>query len=504
MSRFRLLRHGRPPVVYDTSVGAGMTGASANLPLNTAGGARRFFVNSVGGSNSFTATESTDPAKPLATIAKGVSYMTSLKGDQVLVAENSSYSEKIPNLGLLFGASRMFPTTVQSYDPLDPLNESKYGRSFGTKRPVVTGTGVHSIAFGIGGGQIRNLALRGFDFNPGNIAGNMIKLNDMGGGFLLENLICRFMDTEWDTGGSPIGALDGIIRGCAIYGGFDVPANHMQNIYLHGINYTIEENFLWAAGMQVPIDRDASTGGGDQFKHGLYIQNGSNGTVRRNLIMDPSATAAQCRGDTDAYGNIIIDAPIAFSLGGGTNYHDTSPADGVNLQCHHNFTFGDADINSVIPDGQRGWGISSAGGKIGSSSHHNGFARGNPARPNKQLFVTGVDYSDRTSYMDFHDNSTYQWANAGRTHFTSSGGFPANLHDTYENNYWGELTGGGNFNESLLTGPNRMTALEYYALKTGIPGCTKQQFIDYNIANVEQCVWQNDAAMLNAAYGFPQ
>src|SRR5579884_346864 len=159
-------------VTYDTSIGIGVdANGFADLPLRS--GAKRFYVNSSTGSDSNGCSAAQSASAPKATIKAAVACVVDGEGDQVLVAEGTSYPRGLAYIGETGGYSAQYPFVIQSYDPTDPTNEAKFGRASGD-RPVINPTGADMTGGFIQGGPTATArqyrAIRGLEFNPGNIA----------------------------------------------------------------------------------------------------------------------------------------------------------------------------------------------------------------------------------------------------------------------------------------------------------------------------------------------
>src|SRR4051794_16857956 len=116
-----------PSSTYDASVGNGVDAAGfADLPLRA--GAHRYFVSSATGSDGNGCAAAQSPAAPKATITAAVACVADGAGDQVLVAQRTTYAAAFPNMSLKGGFDHVHPTVIESYDPADALNEAKYGR----------------------------------------------------------------------------------------------------------------------------------------------------------------------------------------------------------------------------------------------------------------------------------------------------------------------------------------------------------------------------------------
>jgi hypothetical protein len=82
------------------------------------------------------------PSRP-----RGCSLPTAA-GDQIMVAEGTTYSPVIGSFNGRRGFSALYPTCIRSYDPADPTNTAKYGRAT-TNRPTFTAPGVlHALGDG--------------------------------------------------------------------------------------------------------------------------------------------------------------------------------------------------------------------------------------------------------------------------------------------------------------------------------------------------------------------
>src|SRR5579884_1924873 len=195
---------------YDTSIGIGVdANGFADLPLRS--GARRFYVNSSTGSDSNGCSAAQSASAPKATIKAAVACVVDGEGDQVLVAEGTSYPRGLAFIGDKGGASAQYPFVIQSYDPTDPTNEAKFGRASGD-RPVINPTGADMTGGFIQGGPTATArqyrAIRGLEFNPGNIADAALNVfRSPGGGtpdyLLFENdifayslLVVQFTDAS--------------------------------------------------------------------------------------------------------------------------------------------------------------------------------------------------------------------------------------------------------------------------------------------------------------------
>jgi hypothetical protein len=481
------------PVTYDASIGLGVD-ANGFADLSLRPGAHRYFVNSATGSDRNGCSAAQSPATPKASGAAALACTTDGEADQILFAEGTTYASRIPTMAMRNGGySLAYPFVIQSYDPTDPLNEAKYGRATGTKRPVFTGATPGGSPWIFGGTRSKFIAVRGLDINPGNISSQSISMVDVGDGILFENNLLRYTGLAFvNTSGVKQHAW--IVRGNAIYGTWDATtATAGQGIYADGSDsLTVEDNVLYHIGWKIGANRtDAmANGGATQFRHPIYQQVPTDAVVRRNLIADSAADGGTFRGNILHYENMIIDCPVGAGLGGGTGYNTGRPT-GVNIESHHNAILGTA----TIPDsGANGWGMTSSNGRAGSSAHHNLFLQsitlGAPA------FITNADYN-QPSNMDWHDNIAYQWAPGGFSH-SELALFPAQVSATFSNNVWDDPTSGTNLNITGRSFPTPYTPAQLYV---AVGFADKAALMTYAIAQPEAHVQRSMLVRLQAGYG---
>jgi hypothetical protein len=476
--------------VYDDSMGAGVDeNGFANLPLHSS--AKRIFVNSSTGADS---NNGLTPATAVATGAHALTISTDGEGDQILFAERTTYTERIPSMAFRTGGySYLYPFAFQSYDPADPLNEAKYGRATGSNRPVFAADTNPGNPWMFGNTHQNYIAVRGLDINPGNVSGQGIGMVDVESGILFENNILRYT-------GIGLGNTSGvkqhhwIFRNNSIYGEWEATvATGGQGLYADGSDsLTIEDNVFYHNGWKIGANRSDSlaNGGATEFRHPIYQQVPTDAVVRRNLMIDGSADGGSFRGQISHYENVIIDCPIAAGLGGGVAY-DTGRPNGVMISSHDNAVIGSAQV----PDsGAAGWGIGSANGKPGSSIYKNLIARspyGSIAFSNSASFA-------QPSYVDYNSNVVYQWSITGGTYFTQTGTYADQVHTTYNNNIWDDSTSGTNINNSGVSFPKPYTAAELYI---ALGFADKQAFVNYVIQHPEAHLQRKARELLFAGYG---
>ena len=482
------------PAVYDTSIGVGVdANGFANLPLRP--GARRFFVSSATGSDGNGCSGAQQPTTPLRTIAAARGCVQGGNGDQIMIAEGTSYAEGLTNMQAQMGYSAAYPTVIQSYDPADPTNEAKYGRAANGRRPVINTGGNLQLITCCGSNANNFLAIRGLDFNPGDKPDMIVSFVGSDSYILIENNIFRYTTLTFDSGSSPR-STNHVVRKNAFFGEWSASA-HAQGLYDAGTdNLVVEDNVFWHNGWRLGVSRDepVATGGPTIFRHPIYAQTNDNGIlVRRNLFMDGSADGSSLRGNAILFTeNVSIDNPIGVGVGGGVNYNIENP-NGVTIEVSYNAFLGDADITSSLP---RGMAIVTSNGRSGSSAHDNLIARSrNPNGVNVSAFLTGADFN-QPSYMAYDRNVVYQWAAPDRV-FTA-GGVAGQEFPTYTNNIWDAPASGTNLNISSKTFANPYTAAQLFTAL----GCGDKTSCAARMVDTPELGWAAKArALLWQGYG---
>ena len=465
----------------------------ASLPLRS--GAHRYFV-SAGGSDSNGCGNGQQPATPLRTIAAAYNCVVAGAGDQVLLAEGSSFAEALPWVAYKSGYSAQYPTVYSSYDPSDPMNEAKYGRGDQRgARPVLTAPQVQ-----IGNGSYGFIAIKGLDFNPGNVPNVGMMFVGMAHDLLIENNIFRYTGFSYDSADYPAMPTMHhlVVRNNSFYGMWNSANGRAGGVYASGIDsMTLEDNVFWHAGWKVGASRDDdySVGGATVFSHSFYLQtNTTNAVVRRNLSADAAGDGGIARGDIVFTENLSIDNPACVGLGGGPQYNVDRP-NGVNILASDNACFGDADVNSTHP---LGWGISTTDGTNGSRVTHNLLARSrSPKSINAWAFQNTAPFN-QPSYAQYDHNVVYDWAVPGQTYFVQTAWFPAQVFTSYDYNSWGDPASGTNINNSSVSFPNAYTAATLYA---ALGYADKNAFINYAINHPEAHIQRTARATLFAGYG---
>jgi hypothetical protein len=494
------------PITYDTTIGNGVdVNGFTTLPLRV--GANRYYVKN-GGSD---LNAGTNPAFPLATLAHAVSLVTQSNGDQVLLAEGSTFSETLPYIGTATkdGFSALYPTVISSYDPADPNNEAKIGMGHQrSARPILTGVGT-----GFSNQGPNFVVIKGLDFNPGNVANSGMSAQcDFTAGhgvtyFLFENNICRFTGLTLSMGDQSAGGITGsniVIRNNSFYGMWaNSTSAHTGGLYIQGASgITVEDNIFWHCGWNTMIARnetDTTLGTPTVFNHSYYIQtNTTSVNIRRNLSADGSGDGGIARGDVVMTENMFIDNPAAIGLGGGPNYNTERPT-GVNLQCSYNAIIGSdgVDNNTDLVS----WGINTTNGLPDSRIHHNLMVRAKATSGlNNSGFSNNASFA-LPSYTEYEFNLIYNWvAQSEQLHsyFLQTDANASFVHSIYDYNNWDGTAQGTNTNNGLTTFPNAYTASSLY---TALGYADKNAFITYAINHPEAHIQRTARTFLFTGYG---
>lgn len=491
-------------VVYDTSIGASVdANGFTTLPLRA--GAHYVFLNATTGSDS---NNCLTAAAPCLTPAHAVSLLVTGEGDQLLVAQGTSYAN-FPALLDKSGYSDLYPTAIRSYDPADAANTAKYGKATGTNRPVFGPAAQDPVVYSPGNVNSENyLAFQGLDFNPGgNVPNAGFDFYGAGSGILVENNLFRYTSIGIGTY-TGVNVSHWVFRNNAIYGGWCSSADECGGgIYADGSDsIAVEDNVFWNNGWKIGASRDDdwSIGGPTQHRHALYLQSPTNGVVRRNLIAD-SSTLSVIRGHSSVKENLFLDNPGAFGLGDDNvvSYATDHPF-GEDLEASYNAILGDADINSANP---LGWGVRATDGRQGDTSiHHNLIVQSRGGTSHLAPAFLTYAYSPIPSYADWHDNVSYLWAAPGSAVQTveaaadgSNGtGGVGQTHPTYENNKWDASPAGSNV---TATGAMFSKAYAASALYTALGYADKAAFINYAIAHPEAHIQRGARSLLFAGFG---
>lgn len=485
------------PVTYDTSIGNGVdANGFTSLPLRA--GAHRYYVNSSTGSDANTCTQAQSASTPKATAAAGRDCITQSAGDQVVIAEGTTYAERLPIMTNKDGFSLLYPSVLQSYDPADPTNEAKMGRAT-ANRPTFTGaesSGSPFISPCCNGSTVTNyVAVRGLNINPGNITDQIVGMVWVGDGILLENNI--FAYTGLSLQSQMHVQHHWILRGNALHGSFSSSDLFSgQQLYVDGTDtLTVEDNVLWHGGWKEGANRsdNYTLGGARQYTHPIYQQDPTNAIIRRNLIADGSADGGSHRGGVIHQNNLLIDNPANPTTAASTHYDAARPT-GQDIEVSGMAAIG----GGTVPDtGATDWGITTANGRPGSFAHYNLLARSSTGA-GSFVFGTQALYN-QPSYMDYSYNVTYLWNASGSTKtLASNQTFPSQVFDTYSNNVWDDPTSGTNTNISGKIFANAYTAAAFY---TAAGYADKTAFINYAIAHPEAHIQRTARTLLMAGYG---
>jgi hypothetical protein len=348
-----------------------------------------------------------------------------------------------------------------------------------------------------------NIAIRGLDFNPGNLAGVGFLFNGMGYGILIEGNILRYTSVSYNSteAQSVLPTLQTLIfRNNTSYGVWST-GGPIGSFYCSGIDgVTVEDNVFYHIGWKIGASRDdvAASGGPTVFNHPIYLQCNTNGTVRRNLTMD-SADTSTARGNINWYDNVSIRDPSGVGLGDSTEYNVDRPA-GIDIAAWNNLFVAAIDLNSTNP---RGYAFTTANGKSGSRVHHNLMIRSTiPTGVNAKAF-NATTFFNQPSYIAFEDNYSYVWNPSGQTYYSGGGFYPAQAFTTYARNGWEDPSSGTNFNNSADVLPNAYTEAQLYAALTATYASITDyaSLVSYAIANPEAHVQRAIQSLAYTGYG---
>jgi len=417
------------------------------------------------------------------------------EGDQVLLAEGTSYNQDIGWLASKQGYSATYPMVISSYDPADPANEAKYGRGDQRNaRPVIT-----ALQSQLGNGTYNYYAIKGLDFNPGNVASAGFGFIGKAGYTLIENNIFRYTGLTFDTADSPAPPTTQklIVRNNSMYGMWN-SGGRSACVYVAGyVGPTVEDNVFYHCGWKIGANRDddPSAGGATVFSHSYYLQTNTTGAiVRRNLSADGAGDGGIARGDSILTENLFIDNPAAIGLGGGPQYNIDRPT-GVSFDASYNAIIGDADVTSSHP---LGWAISTTNGMSGSRVHHNLIIRSRSVNGSSvQGFSNSASFA-LPSYAQYDHNLLYLWANSGQTYWTQSDANAGYVHTAYDYNNWDGSAQGTNTNSASTSFATPYTAAQLYA---ALGFADKTAFINYAINHPETHIQRTARSMLFTGYG---
>jgi hypothetical protein len=503
---------------YDTSIGASVDADGfAQLPLRS--GAHRYFVNA-SGSDGNGCSGGQQPTTPLKTIAAAVGCMQNGSGDQVLLAEGSTFNEAMPYIGTgtKDGFSSTYPTVIQSYDPTDPTNESKYGRGDQRNaRPVLT-----AKQGGVSNQGPNYFVIKGLNFNPGNVSDNGLSFSADSlvahaiTYLLIENNIFRYTGLGITQGNQSVGDITAshiILRNNSFYGMWST-GGRAGGVFMSGTsNGTLEDNVFWHCGWNTAVTRsytgpDISTsppeytawvaaGGPTFFSHSYYLQTNTTGMiVRRNLSADGAGDGGIARGDSTLTENLFIDNPAAIGVGGGPNYNTERP-NGVTFDVSYNAIIGSDNLST--PYQMMAWGINTTNGQSGSRVHSNLMVNSlDPSNPGVSGFSNNAAFN-QPSYAQYDHNLMYRWVvPTGQVYWPNCGSFPAQCHTTYDYNNWDGAAQGTNTNSASTSFPNPYTPLQLYA---ALGFADKTAFINYAVNHPEAHIQRNARALLFGGYG---
>jgi hypothetical protein len=429
--------------------------------------------------------------------------VTDGEGDQILIAQGTSYRAGLSSMEGKSGYSPMYPTVIESYDPADPTNQAKYGQATGNNRPVLNTGGTTTQMFVFGSVAPKYLAVRGLDFNPGNVPDAEISLFATATGtvdyILFENDIFRYTALGFNAGNSAGGVRSQkfILRNCSLYGEYSLTNGvGSQGLYISNVDgITLEDNVFWHNGWKVGASRSdpGSAGGATIFNHPIYAQNDTRNMVaRRNVFIDTATDGGNLKGGGTYTQNLSIRNPQAAAAGGGTNYNTAAP-NGVHIEIAYNAAIGGGQVSTLV-QGAYDWGWSAVNGTSDSSVHHNVLARSSSgAGP---AFITTADFN-QPSYAAFHDNISYLWSSSGGTTSFSVASYPAQIYATVASNIWDDPTSGTNINNSSQAFSNAYTES---SLLAALGYSDETSFINDVINNPEKHVQRQGVWLMLTGY----
>jgi hypothetical protein len=478
------------------------------LPLRS--GAHDYFVDSASGSDGNGCANAQQPGTPLKTLAAAMACVTAGDGDQVLLAEGTRYGEAMPWLSYKGGYSAQYPTVISSYDPSDPLNTTKYGRGDQrSARPVlVSGGGL------VSGAPFSYLAIKGLDFDPGNLAGAQLLFRGDGTGgtgggnyILIENNLFRYGGVSYTDGGDGTTAPRShhfIIRNNSIYGAWAATdAAHTGCIYAEGNDsITVEDNVLYHCGWKIGVSRDVgpNSGGPTFYNHPLYIQANTSSTVRRNLFMDGAADAGIARGRNISWTeNVSLRSPAGTGLGAGNHEDWLAQPLGSIVSASFNLSVAAINVNTANPSG---YGYTVSNLSAGSSVDHNLliYSQVEANDPAISFATTGDVFSTgQQTQMTFSNNVSFHWTAVGNSKRETG----TLISNTYGSNIWDDNALGSNVSSRSAVFPNPYTESGLYAALTpafaSITDYTS--LVNYTIAHPEAHVQRTMRALAFAGYG---
>lgn len=391
------------PVAYAQGMGAtSADGYVVQFPLSTDGVARQVFVDSANGSDGYNGLSPYAGFKPngagpflqhgasgkgaadgawgpKATVKSAEQQLPALSaaagdagvGHQLLLAEGGLYPDPAQaesggnRAQVHYGASAAYPFVIQSYDPSDPWNGQKMGRASGSKRPRIRLSADKVWNFASinnnSGGRVGNFAVRGVAFlapDGSRVAPDVYwsMENFDGDNVLLENIDFGCMSVIFQNNSGRRFSRNFIARKCLFDHNYSATGSVCPSLYIsYWVDHVVEECvFNHCTWVDTADGRYAAPkdGGAFALRHDVYSSGASQGplTHRRNLHIDPAATALSNRNNSVVYNNVVIDAPIALISAGGVAGATAAvlaeeQPNGNFFDHHHNLVMGSEFIN---------------------------------------------------------------------------------------------------------------------------------------------------------------
>jgi hypothetical protein len=245
-------------------------------------------------------------------------------GSRIMVAGTAGrlYTDdgSLPNNGWtqdrISGLSKQYPVLIQSYDPADPFNQSKWGRLTGANMPTLVWTGGGVPMYSIYGDSGNNyLGFNGIEFDSQASTAAGFVFNGPHHGFIIQH--CRFknyMTTISSNRDKP--SQDGLISLCTFYGGFANSTN-MSGTFIAGQNNMRQQGCAYIHnGWEPGQTRDLGHAG--IFGHGSYSHSDPTMPYLYSdmIYMDPASDGPNMRGNSQLARIVEIDSPIPAVFGG--------------------------------------------------------------------------------------------------------------------------------------------------------------------------------------------
>jgi hypothetical protein len=424
--------------LFATDFGTATSQTTARITFDLAPGAKQLWLDTSGNDANSGDSPSAAKAGIMAAVIRHQDPAWFTPGSRIMVAGTGGrfYFDDgtLPNngwtQGRIFGLSKQYPVLLQSYDPADPFNQSKWGWLQGADMPMLRGQGnvMYSI-YGDSGNSF--LGAQGIEFDSQDVEGGAIGWNGPHHGMVWQN--CRFKNFMVLVGaGRDKPSQDALISLCTFYGGWANSTN-MSGTFITGQNNMRQQGVAyihngWRTGA---FTRD--TGHAGIFGHGSYSHSDPLLPYLYTdiLYMDPAADGPNYRGRSRNARIVCIDNPIPFVFGGISNSTMGEQPLGSMADTQDYVAMGCAQINTGA---WRGAGI------LQNLQH--GSRLFNAAFFDKAPFNTGFETlagmdtdADPAieSYFLFEQVRTYNWMDWVPRIITYGGAVPSKGHVDFKN-----------------------------------------------------------------------